>query len=367
MRVSPLRCWALVAATAAAGALAQAVPPSTTLPNAVPLPAAKPGAIRPPGTAPNGTAVPGKLPDGTAVPDKLPDGTAVPGKLPPPPERPPGWWPRTTPQEGPELNAVPPPLAEGGEMRRERRELEPTPVLDAVGTVIEVKSTIHWLPTVADMVTGNKYKVPLGVYGKILEGADMSLKIGRGYYRDEGYGAAAAIDGLWESAKTAAVIEFSAGVATGLAGLGTTAAAPVAAAASAGYALGSFVDNWFGDRIFNSTLGKWQESDYKEYDRTVLEPQRQEMGRRLREKHQRMKSENAVRATVAAQAAEAAQLAARRAAASTEPPGPSAVELILKTVVEVQQAKAAAQRPPPGSSTPESGGGCGGNGPGTCR
>lgn len=354
MRVSPLRCWALLAATAAAGALAQAVPPPTTPTNAVPLPAAKPGAIRPPGTAPKGAAVPGKLPSGTAVPGKLPDGapvpetlpdgTPLPDKLPPPPERPPGWLPRTTPQEGPELNAVPPPLAEGGEMRREPRELETTPTLDAVGTSVKVVSGAQKAAKWADSVSGEYYKGPLGTFGKVLKAADVAIQLGGGYYRDEGHGVAAATDALWEAAKTSAIIDVSAGVAAGLAG---HAAAPVAAAAAAGYALGSGIDSVAGDMIFRNGLGALHDWGDGVYDRVVREPQREEMGRQLREKHQRTKAENAIRATVAAQRAAAAPQTQVRTPAIAESSGPSAFQLLLQSAIQVQKAridaKAAAQ------------------------
>ncbi|MEP7261748.1 MAG: hypothetical protein ABI669_11125, partial [Usitatibacter sp.] len=255
MRVSPLRCWALFAATAAAGALAQAVPPSKTFPNAVPPAASKPNFVGPP-ASPNAVAAPGKLPDGTPLPGKLPDGTALDGKLPPPPERPPGWLPKTTPQEGPELNSVPPSLAEGGVMRREPHVVETTPTLDAVGTANEVMSVAGKAGELADAVSGGHYEKPLEKFGKVLGGVDLAIKLGGGIYRDGGTGLARATEELWEEAKTTAVIEFGAGVAAGMAG---HAAAPVAAAATAGWGIGSAIDSVAGDAIFRNGVGMVQD------------------------------------------------------------------------------------------------------------
>jgi hypothetical protein len=235
-------------------------------------------------------------------------------------------------------------LAEGGEMRREPRELEPTPTLDAAGVSVKLVKRANDVAKWADYASGAHYTGPLGTFGKVLKGIDVTIKLGSGYYRDEGYGVVVAIDELSEIAKTSAIIDVSAGVVAGLAG---QAAAPIAFAAAFGYGYGSeTIEPAVGDTLFKNGIGKVQDFSYDMYDRVFREPQREELGRQLREKHQRTKAENATRATIAAQRAEAEQRARASTPAVAESTGPSVAELIQQSLTQIQQfreAKAAAQ------------------------
>jgi hypothetical protein len=245
--------------------------------------------------------------------------------------------PRTTPQEGPELNAVPPPLAEG-----RPHEVEPTPTLDAAGTAVGVVSKVLTLPKLADTLSGETYKVPLGNFGRAVKGVYLGIKLGGGYYRDEGSGVARALDDMTDSTVATAILEVGAHAAAEVVGV---SAAPVAAVGAVAYAIGTGIDLVAHDWI-TQKVGQGQDWTYGHYDHVFREPQREEMGRQLREKHQRTKAENATRATIAAQRAEAEQGTRASTPAVAQSTGPSVGELILQSLTQIQQfreAKAAAQ------------------------
>ena len=173
----------------------------------------------------------------------------------------------------------------------------------------DVKKGMHYIPRISDPLTGASYKDALKGYGKFVKGADTAVDLVEGYYREGWAGvgteaAGAAARELRDQAikAGASVLVESTGVAT-VAVPAAAATAAVAASMGAGIFIGNQIDARWGDDIYLGVTSPAADWAYGAYDRYVLEPQREAMGARLRERHRRARAEHAAQIHAAAAAA----------------------------------------------------------------
>ncbi|MEO5693420.1 MAG: hypothetical protein ABIQ72_09875 [Usitatibacter sp.] len=179
----------------------------------------------------------------------------------------------------------------------------------ALDIATDVKKGMHYIPRISDPLTGSNYKDALKGYGNFVKGADTAVDLVKGYYRDGWAGvgteaAGAAARELRDQAikAGASVLVESTGVAT-VAVPAAAATAAVAASMGAGVFIGNQIDARWGDDIYRGATSPAADWAYEAYDRYVLEPEREALGERLRERHRRAKAEHVAQINAANAAA----------------------------------------------------------------